>query len=72
MSNWISVKDKLPEVNELVLCHIHYGCGSTDVATGSIWEEGGKFFLTFDQDGYGDIVTHWMPLPNIPDLSDDD
>ena len=63
MSEWISVKDRLPEIGLRVLTldkwgHIHdrslyrFNCG----------------FLSFRPDGLepGKDVTHWMPLPEPP------
>lgn len=77
MSEWISVKDGLPEVES------GFDCSKNVFTT-----DGKKIFvmtLFYDADGwmwancYGDInsdgecdddynpyITHWMPLPNLP------
>jgi len=64
MSDWISVKDRLPEKNGRYLCR---------------YEEeiyGGFFRYTdfgrYDSDmsengGFGAKVTYWMPLPEPPE-----
>lgn len=61
---WISVKERLPEINENVICsHAKDGwvvCGY--LAPHGIW------YNQF-QDGFSDtdiIVTHWQPLPTPP------
>lgn len=64
MSEWISVKDKLPEEFEEVLT---FGSGEYEVlsfldtkAIGKCWEDKGGWWRPFDE------VTHWMPLPEPP------
>ena len=60
-SKWISVKDKLPEKRQRVLCYFRYEpespnviCENTFISR-DIWlSEGSK-------------VTHWMPLPEEPE-----
>ena len=61
MSEWISVKDRLPEVDEYVLMH-SYSC-KTDI--GFLTEDG---VFGCDVGYYLEIgdVTHWMPLPEQP------
>jgi hypothetical protein len=63
MSEWISVKDRLPQPLEDVLAHELRGrifigyCAETFIGN-PIWYVG----------GYGAItITHWMPLPNPPE-----
>lgn len=60
MSEWISVKDRLPDANESVLCYFHYGpnfpaviCENEYIGSGMWMADGSK-------------VTHWMPLPEPP------
>lgn len=56
---WISVKDRLPEVGEHVLVFSPItGIKNDFVAFGENHEEH-RFFLS-------GIVTHWMPLPELP------
>ena len=65
-SGWISVKDKVPESNEIVLVSaqdkdgdryhalaVRYPCGD--------WDSTDEYFNQWDGE-----VTHWMPLPEPP------
>ena len=54
---WISVKDKLPENLELVLCCTHLG-----------YMVSNSYSLHSDQDDewFRQRFTHWMPLPPPP------
>jgi len=56
MSEWISVKDMLPEEQKEYLV--------TDGVTHDIGECDGMFF--YCDNVLGDQVTHWMPLPKLP------
>jgi hypothetical protein len=59
--NWISVKDRMPEPNVLVMVFLKYGTGH-DIA------------LSFSTTRFPDIfdhfltdrITHWQPLPEPP------
>lgn len=61
MSEWISVKDRLPEESDDVLAY-------------TIWDDIVVCFLEEDSDvwmhtwGYleKEFVTHWMPIPEPP------
>ena len=63
MSEWISVKDRLPEVNELCIVNTEwrgvvlatYGSESWIFDEGQGWSE--KAFS---------YASHWMPLPEAP------
>ncbi len=69
MSEWISVKDRLPEIGKQVLA---YGLEPTNL------HDEGLSFKTAIYDKYGQWtsdhfcessyveVTHWMPLPERP------
>lgn len=62
MNNWISVKDRLPEAEKEVLVLVirkYYG-GDYKLITTAIYEDG-KVSTEDDE------VTHWMPLPEIPE-----
>lgn len=75
MSEWISVKDKLPKENGTYIVYTHDGNSATgwiwydDVVvvaeyTFGIWwwcENGNDFDITNN-------VTHWMPLPDPPQM----
>ena len=59
MSEWISVKDRLPE----------YGDGNVLIA----YKQGGIYIDSWDEEyeewddaGIDDDITHWMPLPEPP------
>lgn len=61
MSDWISVKDRLPEKYERVI--VVNSCGY--VSDGCLYN-GNNFVL---RGTFGDtinFITHWMPLPEPP------
>ena len=60
-AEWISVKDRLPEKDEYVLCFCNIGDGFQ-----AIFHYGKE--RKFD----GTAVTHWMPLPKPPEVNTDD
>lgn len=62
--HWISVTERLPERNEDVLCRSNKNgkyvfCGYRGYISGA-WMENGSLHI-------GD-VTHWMPLPEPPEV----
>jgi hypothetical protein len=66
---WISVKDRLPEPNTIVLCWREFMNGPIILDYGLIC--GNMCFYDFDEDGFPEEVkpeevTHWMPLPEAP------
>lgn len=66
MSEWISVKERLPEVNRLVLCYrqnpSQYRIG---FYIGAKYAEDVAAFRNINElFSFG--VTHWMPLPEPP------
>lgn len=61
MSKWISVKDRLPEPNTVVL--VHYADGR--ISTADYIDEHLKFITSSD-------ITHWMPLPELPEPPEGD
>lgn len=63
MSEWISVKERLPEKRKDVL--VRYGNGRIDID----WIDSTQCFV-FDN-LYG-RVTHWMLLPEPPKEADND
>ena len=77
--NWISVEDKLPKVNGTYIIYAPdgnsaYGEGIwyenivvlAEYAFGSWWwrENSDDFDIT-------DLVTHWMPLPESPQMEEE-
>lgn len=58
-SNWISVKDRLPETEDHVLCCTESKTGRQNVLVG--YYMGGLWRC-----GMNSNVTHWMPLPEPP------
>lgn len=58
--NWISVKNKLPEIEKPVLVHLQDGSIFSSCAN---WE-GDDFWFTGEEDE--NRVTHWQPQPNLP------
>ena len=63
VNEWISVKDRLPELHTKVLC-----CGVKGgrfIAETSEWGEGHIYWTKRDGKGCSE-VTHWMPLPEPP------
>lgn len=70
MSNWISVKDRLPEIGKLVLTLDRWG----HIHDRALYRFNSGF-MCFQPDGlipdrHG--VTHWMPLPKPPEEGDKD
>lgn len=66
MSEWISVKDKKPEINETVLMVVSCG-GSTDQVFCGFLSKSEKYYSHEESDPtYDYSVTHWMPLPEPP------
>jgi len=53
MTNWISVKDQLPEDNEQYLVYCKYGVYM-------------DHFLPSQKSFVNDHVSHWMPIPEPP------
>lgn len=59
MERWISVKERLPEDNEEVIC--------ANIENGRVFAlEYSRGEFRFDGEIYTHIVTHWMPLPEPP------
>lgn len=55
---WVSVKDRLPEKDEYVLCFCNIGDGFQAI-----------FHYGKERKFNGTAVTHWMPLPKPPEVT---
>lgn len=64
MSEWISVKNRLPEKDTAVLC---YYDGYLDVMEYWYDEDNGKPVFYNPPSPPSENVTHWMPLPKPPE-----
>lgn len=58
---WISVKDRLPEHGDIVLCHTKH-----DDLLVFQWCEMSHRWVDQYEDYRQDYITHWMPLPQPP------
>ena len=73
---WISVKDRLPEIGEDVLCGCQYDKDDFEMAVGYFYRNKWKVAedIITAKECYGEFrgiefdsaVTHWMPLPKPP------
>nr|DAE22754.1 MAG TPA: Protein of unknown function (DUF551) [Siphoviridae sp. ct2hZ16] len=68
MSEWISVKDRLPEVRRIVLA---YDAQTNDINF-AFRERGSGNFVDCNSDYYLNTITHWMPLPKPPKETNDE
>jgi Protein of unknown function (DUF551) len=73
MSEWISVKDRLPDWNQKVLV-----CESGEVypayfqvARGSWAGHIPAHFRSYGDEGRFNEATHWMNMPNPPEIDND-
>lgn len=57
---WISVKDRLPEEGETVLCYYESDLIGVCTRLHKIWEDSYGYWES------DDAITHWMPLPEPP------
>ena len=60
-TEWISVSDELPEEEDMYLCHFTDGTIETSLF-------GPEDEIIHPWEVYHLLVTHWMPLPNPPEL----
>lgn len=75
MSDWISVEDRLPPDDKLVLGFLSGAldcfsvCRRFERPDGNLWTW--HSITTHEAlDGYCRIPTHWMPLPEPPTVTD--
>ena len=66
MSNWISVEDKLPRVNEDVLMRVT--CSSYFNVEQGRYKGGDDWMNCWCSSRNADLypITHWQPLPSSP------
>lgn len=69
-TRWIPVEERLPEKEstecwEMYLCKLNrYG----EVLIAPLWFLGGSFYNGYGVNiRYDEYVTHWMPLPELPE-----
>lgn len=61
MGNWVSVKDRIPDI-EVIACGFQHG-----IMIGYIyWDESYKEYRAENDCEILTSVTHWMPLPEPP------
>ena len=63
--HWISVKDRLPKIDDEVLCRSR--TGTIDVVSLSwagTWDDNNSSRF-YPATGY---ITHWMPIPKLPEI----
>ena len=62
-NKWICVFDKLPDVGTDVLCYIcYFPCPILSFMKIIHYGKNGKW------DKFGKFITHWMPLPDAPEV----
>ena len=64
---WIPVSERLPEVNEDVFTLVYdTNDGSTSVS--ALKHHGDGVWFIWDKGYY--VVTHWMPMPKLPEAQE--
>lgn len=71
-TRWIPCSERLPEMNDNYNCAYHFG-NSNKICVSNLF-----FYATdpnphFQYEGYHGLkVTHWMPLPELPEEENDE
>lgn len=60
-SKWISVEERLPGIEEVLICAMGNWVGIAFHHGSGVFETGGGLTLE------GKFVSHWMPLPEPPE-----
>lgn len=63
---WISVKDRLPEINQRVLVWYLHKTTNVGYAVGDTLRLNNGSGVKFWEYHADDRITHWMPLPKPP------
>ena len=71
-SEWISVKDRLPENGGYCLVHQYNPRYNMSIIQSGRYSVTRKGWLGAQALCSLDFVTHWMPLPEPPEVSDDE
>lgn len=70
MTEWISVKDRLPPLNEWILVFCDSSYSEKKIHVGKMEIDGNTCEIGYNpKDYYGNwiaIFSHWMPLPEAP------
>lgn len=81
MTEWVSVKERLPDKDGKYLCYCDYGYGSGEISVYSfaknlskvdkydfMGEKRAGWYFYDSEWGYSETgsVTHWLPLPKPP------
>jgi len=60
---WISIKDRLPDIDKRVLIYLSHGVIKVDERYKSLYgKQIGNWRYTYPETN----ITHWMPLPEPP------
>jgi len=72
VAKWTRVKDQLPEVQETVLGYdVFYDTIRLCIWDGDSTDDDGKPWLQDTAGGDDYSIQYWMPLPNPPNVKDD-
>ena len=68
LPKWIPVTERLPDNidEEVLVCTEDYGKRGLGFATVAIYD-GSGWLECWERETYLTAVTHWMPLPNVPE-----
>lgn len=62
LNKWISVNDKLPDINERIIVMEKYGAIYVVEAKGECWEDWKDMYT-----GFAINAEYWIPYPELPD-----
>jgi hypothetical protein len=63
---WIPVSERLPELDQDVLAIVE-----GDIVTGHFYQQwDGEIYFSSDDEGAMMVATHWMPLPQPPEVQE--